>query len=175
MRILLDEFGTQTSTKIKRDSDECLEKIWDQNTQGLRRSMSQTESEQNCFSEQKTSWLFFPVSSFCHLFMDLPPCLVQTTYESTCVSFFKAIRTQNKIAESRAKFHKFCYRIALVFTKFLKNSLKIIFCWNPCKNLHWIWDKARQISGQTDEYSPRKKIKLFHTWTDLPFSPGSDE
>ena len=24
------------------------------------------------------------------------------------------------------------------------------------KNLHWIWEKARQISGQTDEYSPSK-------------------
>ena len=28
---------------------------------------------------------------------------VQTTYESTCVNFFSAIRTHNKIAESRAK------------------------------------------------------------------------
>ena len=35
-------------------------KISDQNTQGVRRSKSQTESEQNRFSENKTSWLFFP-------------------------------------------------------------------------------------------------------------------
>jgi len=28
----------------------------------------------------------------------------------------------------------------------------------------------RKISGQTDEYSPTKKIKQFHTETNLPFS-----
>jgi len=27
------------------------------------------------FSKTKTSWLFFPVSSFCDLFMDVPPYL----------------------------------------------------------------------------------------------------
>jgi len=31
------------------------------------------------------------------------------------------------------------------------------------KNLDRIWDKTWQISGQTDEYSPTKKIKQFHT------------
>ena len=46
---------------------------------------------------------------------------------------------------------------------------------NPNKNLHWIWDKTRQISGQTDEYSPTKKIKQFRTQTNLPFGLGSDE
>jgi len=44
-----------------------------QNTQGVRRSKSQAESEQNWFSENKTSWLYFPVSSLCDLFMDVPP------------------------------------------------------------------------------------------------------
>ena len=33
----------------------------------------------------------------------------------------------------------------------------------------------RQISRQTDEYSPRKKIKQFQTQTNLPFGPGRDE
>ena len=47
----------------------------DQNTQGVRGTKSQTESEQNWFSENKTSWLFFPVSSFCDSFIDLPPYL----------------------------------------------------------------------------------------------------
>ena len=41
---------------------------------------------------------------------------VQTTHESTCVNF----STQNKIAESRATFHKFCQRMALVFHKILE-------------------------------------------------------
>jgi len=36
-------------------------------------------------------------------------------------------------------------------------------------NLRIIWDKTQQISGQTDEYSPTKKIKQFHTQTNLPF------
>jgi len=45
----------------------------------------------------------------------------------------------------------------------------------PRKNLDWIWDKTRQILGQTDEYPRRKKIKQFHTQTNLPFNPGSDE
>jgi len=33
----------------------------------------------------------------------------------------------------------------------------------------------QQISGQTDEYSPRKEIKQFHAQTNLPSSRGSDE
>ena len=57
--------------KLNRHSDERLVKIWDQNTQAERRSKSQTESEQNWFSENKTSWLFFPVTSFCDFFMDV--------------------------------------------------------------------------------------------------------
>jgi len=35
-------------------------------------------------------------------------------------------------------------------------------------------DKTQQNSGQTDEYSPRKKIKQFHTQTNFPFRPDSD-
>ena len=198
--------GLKSQSKLNRHNDDCLVKISDQNTYGVRRSKSQTESEQNWFSENKTSWLYFPVSSFCDLFVyghaSLPGCkqhikvlvwtfstqygpriklqnvwrnfasfgivlvctkflknspkseqnwfsekqnvlnflsrifffwivclwtciltLVQTTY----VIFFNVIRTQNKIAESIAKFCKFPWRIALVCKKFLKNSPKIFF------------------------------------------------
>jgi len=53
--------------------------------------------------------------------------------------------------------------IALVCPKFLKNSPEIV------------WKKTRQSSGQTDEYSPMKKINQFHTQRNLPFCHGSDE
>jgi len=43
------------------------------------------------------------------------------------VNFFTAIQTQTKISESRAKFHEFLWRIALVCPKFLKNSPRIVF------------------------------------------------
>ena len=33
----------------------------------------------------------------------------------------------------------------------------------------------QQISGQTDEYLPTKKIRQFRTHTNFPFSPDSDE
>ena len=100
---------------------------------------------------------------------------MQTTYESTCVKFFNAKQTQNKIAEKKAKFHKFWYRVALVCTKTLKSLPKYFFPEIPCKNLDWIWDETRPISGQRDEYSPGKKIKQFHTQTNIQSSPGSDE
>ena len=44
-------------------------------TRGLGRSKTQTEREQNWFSENRASWLFSPVSSFCDLFMDVRPYL----------------------------------------------------------------------------------------------------
>ena len=61
--------------KLNRHSDERLVKFLDQIILGLRRSKSQTENEQNWFFENKTSWLYFPVSSFCDSFMEVPPCL----------------------------------------------------------------------------------------------------
>ena len=94
--------GLKSQPKLNGHIDECLVKILEQNTQGVRRSKSQTESEQNRFSENKTSWLFFPVSSFCDLFMDVPPYLGANNIQSTCVNFFSTIRTRKKIAESRA-------------------------------------------------------------------------
>jgi len=93
----------KSQPKLNRHSDECLVKIWDRNTQKVRRSRSQTESEQNWFSENKTSLLFLPVSSFCDLFMDVPSYMGA----NNVWNFFNAIRTQNKIAKSMAKFHKF--------------------------------------------------------------------
>jgi len=69
------------------------------------------------------------------------------------VNFFSPILTQNKIAESRAKFHKFWYKIALVCKKVLKNSPEINFF----LNIH-----------------PQKNKTVSHT-RNLPFSPGNDE
>jgi len=64
----------KSQAKLNRHSDECLVKISEQNTQGVRRGKSQTGSEQNLFSENKTSWPFFP-ASFCDLFVDVHPHL----------------------------------------------------------------------------------------------------
>jgi len=80
-----------------------------------------------------------------------------------------------KLQKLGRNFTSFGRLIALVCTKFLKNSPGMVFPEIPPKNLHWIWDKTQQISGQTDEYSPTKKIKQFHTQTNIPFSHGSDE
>jgi len=67
--------GLKSQPKLSRHGDERLVKIAVQNTQGVRRSKSQTESEQNWFSKNNTSLLFTPVSSFCDLLMDVPPYL----------------------------------------------------------------------------------------------------
>jgi len=42
----------KSQSKLNRHSDERLVKILDQNTLGVRRSKSQTESEQTCFRKQ---------------------------------------------------------------------------------------------------------------------------
>jgi len=60
----------------------------------------------------------------------------------------------------------------LVFTKFQKIVLKQFFPKIPCTNCDKIWVKTRHISRQTNEYSPTKKIKQFHTQTNLPFNPA---
>ena len=82
--------GFKSLPKLNRHNDEYLEKISDQNTQGVRRSKSLTESEQNRFSDNKTSWLFFPVSSFCDLFMDVPPYLGANNIRKYLREFFSA-------------------------------------------------------------------------------------
>jgi len=45
-----------------------------QKSQGVRRSKSETESEKIGFPKTKRPD-FFPVSSFCYLFMEVPPYL----------------------------------------------------------------------------------------------------
>ena len=82
--------GVKPQPKLDRHSDECLVKISVQNTEGVRRSKSQTESEQNRFSEKKTSWLFFPVSSFCDSFKDVPSCLGANNIRKCLCDFFSA-------------------------------------------------------------------------------------
>jgi len=67
--------GLKSQPILNTHSDQRLVKISHQNTQGVRRSNSQTESEQNWFSEKKMSWIFFPVSPFCDSFKDVPPYL----------------------------------------------------------------------------------------------------
>ena len=119
--------GLKSHPKLNPHRDERVVKISDQNTQGVRRSKSHTESEQNWFSINKTSWLFFPYLLFVICLWTCLLTLAQTTYESTCVSFVNAIRTQSEIAVIRAEFHKFWWRIALVCTKFLKKSPEIVF------------------------------------------------
>jgi len=79
----------QSQQNVNRHSDEHLLKISNQNTEGRRRSKSQTESEQNWFSENKTSWLFFPISSFCDFFMDMPPYLGANNIWKYLCEFFQ--------------------------------------------------------------------------------------
>jgi len=159
-----------------RHNDECLVKISNQKSQGVRRSKSQAESEQNRFSENKTSWLFFPLSSFCNLFMDVPPYQGANNIRKYLCEFFQRnTDPEKKLQKVGRNFTSF----ARGYPWFAQNFWKILPKWFfpeiPRNNLHWIWDKTRQISGQTDEYSPRKKSKQFHTQTNLSSSPGSDE
>jgi len=56
---------------------------------------------------------------------------VKTTYQSTCVDFFSAIRTQNKIAESRAEIWQVLVEDSLglhkISEKFSRNSFFLKF------------------------------------------------
>ena len=81
--------GLKSQPKLNRHNDECLVKISDQNTQGVKGSKSQTESERNRFFENKMSWLFFPVSSFCDIFMDVPPYLGAKSTRKYLCEFFQ--------------------------------------------------------------------------------------
>ena len=45
----------ESQPKLSRHNDECPVRISDQDTQEVRRSKSQTESERNRFSKNKTS------------------------------------------------------------------------------------------------------------------------
>ena len=79
----------KSQPKLNGHNFECLVKNTDPNTQGVRRSKSQTQSEQNWFSENKTSWLFFPVYSFCDLFMDVHPYLGANNIWKYLCEFFQ--------------------------------------------------------------------------------------
>jgi len=81
--------GLKCQPKLNGHSDERTVKISNQNTQGLRHGKSQTESEQHWFSENKTSWLFFPISSFCDLFMDVTPYLGANNIWKYLCEFFQ--------------------------------------------------------------------------------------
>jgi len=76
--------------KLDRHSYERLVKILNQNTEGVRRGKSRTESEQNWLSENKGSCLSFPVSSFCDLFMDVPPYLDANNIWKYLCGFFQS-------------------------------------------------------------------------------------
>jgi len=83
--------GLRSQPKLDRHNDQCLVKISDQNTQGVRRSKSQTETEQNWCSENRTSWLFHPVFFFVICLWTCLLTWVETTYESVCVNFLSTI------------------------------------------------------------------------------------
>ena len=130
----------------------------------------------NWFSENKTSWLFSPVSSCCDFFYrraSLPVCKQDM---KVLVWIFSAqYGPIIKFHKLERNFRSFCRGYPWFAQNFWKILPKYFIPEIPRKNLHWIWDKTRKISGQTDEYSPTKKTKQFHTQTNLPFSPGSDE
>jgi len=81
--------GLKSQPKLSRHSDERLVKMSYQNTRGVRHSKSQTKSEQNWFSKTKASLLFAPVSSFCDLFMDVPPYLGANNIWKYLCEFFQ--------------------------------------------------------------------------------------
>ena len=99
--------GLKSQPKLNRISNERLVKISDQNTQGVRRDKSQTESEQNWFSENKTSWLFFPVCCFCVLFMDIPPHLGANNIWKYLCEFFQHNTDPNKLQKDGRNFTSF--------------------------------------------------------------------
>jgi len=85
--------GLKSQPKLNRHTDERLVKGSDQNTQGVRRSKSRRRMNKTGFPKTKRPGFSSPYLLF-------------VICESTRVTFFSAIRTQNKITESRAKFHK---------------------------------------------------------------------
>jgi len=100
--------GLKSQPNLKRHSDERLVNNSYQNTQWVRRSKSQTESEQNLFSEKKNVLAFLPCIFFLWFVYgraSLPRC---KQHMKVHVWIFSAQYGRRiKIAESRAKFHKF--------------------------------------------------------------------
>jgi len=82
--------GLKYQRKLNRHNDECLVNISDQNTQGVRRTKSDTEIEQKWFSENKTFCLFFPLSFFLlFTFFDVPPYLGENNIWNYLCDFFQ--------------------------------------------------------------------------------------
>jgi len=78
--------------------------------------------------------------------------------------FFSAIRTHNKIAEIRPKFYKFRKRIALVCTKFLKNSPWIVFSWNSTQeSLLNLVQNTTNFRSNGWVFTREKNQKVSHT------------
>ena len=63
----------KSQSNLCRHGEERLVKMSDQNTQGVRRSKSQTEGEQNCFPKTKRPGFSPPSLLFVIFFMDVPP------------------------------------------------------------------------------------------------------
>jgi len=100
--------GLKSQLILNRHNDECLVKISDQNTQGVRRSKSQTDSARNRFSENKTSWLFFAISSFCDLFMDVPPYLGANNVRKYLCEFFQRYTDPEKNCKKWGEISQIC-------------------------------------------------------------------
>jgi len=117
--------------KLSRHGEERLVKISDQNTQGVRRSKSQIEDEPNRFSENKTSWLFSPISSFCDSFYGraaLPGCKqhmkvlvwIFSAQYGPLIKFQKVRRYFPSFVEDSLGLHK-------ISEKFSRNSFSLKF------------------------------------------------
>ena len=75
--------GLKSQPKLNRHNEKCLVEISDKNTQGVSPRLRVNKTG---FSKTKRSgfsspyllfviWLFVPISSFCDLFIDMPPYL----------------------------------------------------------------------------------------------------
>jgi len=62
------------------------------------------------FSKTKTSWLFFPVSSFCNLFMDVRPYLGANNIQEDLCEFFQRktdpVKKLQKVGRNLTSFAK---------------------------------------------------------------------
>ena len=126
-----DEFGLKYPPKLNRYNDQCMVNFSDQDTQGVRRSQSHSESEQNWFSEKKSPGFSSPYRLFVVCLWTCLLSWVQTIYDIACVNFFNALWTQDKIGESREKFHNFFVADSLglhkIYEKLSRNSFFLKF------------------------------------------------
>ena len=156
--------GLKPQPKLNRHSDECLVKISDQNTQGVRRSKSQTESEQNRFSENKTSWLFFPVSPFCDLFMDVPPYLGANNTRKYLREFFQRNTDPEKNCRKQGEISQVLLEDSLGLHKISEKSSQNGFFlkFHPRISTEF-GTKRDKFQVKRMSIHPRKKSNSFHT------------